>query len=153
MSATGAPGGPVDPTELRISDADRNSALSALGEHLSVGRVDLAEYESRSAQITGARTVRDLTGLFTDLPGPHPQISSQLVPVAPRAAMASQPAPTPGSISKGQRILAAVTAASSLLAVIAFFLLNGVWDKAWMVFLLIPLVSVISKVTLDNDRR
>ena len=63
-----------DPSNLRIGDAERNSAMDALGEHLSSGRIDLDEFGTRSAQVTQARTVADLRALFIDLPAPHPTL-------------------------------------------------------------------------------
>ncbi|MEU0470668.1 DUF1707 domain-containing protein [Amycolatopsis sp. NPDC006131] len=62
----------VPSPDLRIGDNDRESALKALGEHLSAGRLDLDEYGDRSAKVTAARTRRDLAELFADLPEPHP---------------------------------------------------------------------------------
>ena len=66
-------GGP-DPVPMRVGDTERNSALEALGEHLSAGRLDIEEYGERSAKVTVARTTADLTALFTDLPAPHPTL-------------------------------------------------------------------------------
>lgn len=57
---------------MRIGDADRETALKALGEHLSAGRITVDEYGERSAQVTAAKTRRELADLFTDLPAPHP---------------------------------------------------------------------------------
>ena len=67
-----APFSGSDPSNIRIGDAERNSAMDALGEHLSSGRIDLDEFGTRSAQVTQARTVADLRALFVDLPAPHP---------------------------------------------------------------------------------
>ena len=67
-----APSPGSDPSNLRIGDAERNSAMDALGEHLSSGRIDLDEFGTRSAMVSQARTVADLRAQFTDLPAPHP---------------------------------------------------------------------------------
>lgn len=67
--------------DIRISNAERDEAISTLGEHLSTGRLELGEYEERCGQAVAARTVGDLEALFTDLPAPHPDLSSATPPV------------------------------------------------------------------------
>lgn len=56
--------------QLRIGDAERERAQSALGEHYAAGRLDHEEYVERLDRIWEARTGADLAPLFTDLPGP-----------------------------------------------------------------------------------
>jgi hypothetical protein len=56
------------PGDLRVSDADRDRALAELSEHYQSGRLTLEEFDERSGQALQARTARELTGLFTDLP-------------------------------------------------------------------------------------
>jgi len=63
-------------SELRIGDAEREAAASALGEHFASGRVTREEYDERSDRVWAARTNSDLTPLLVDLPslgGPPPQ--------------------------------------------------------------------------------
>jgi hypothetical protein len=60
---------------LRIGDAEREQALTALGEHFTAGRLDVQEYSDRSAQVTEAKTRADVLALFQDLPQPHPAFS------------------------------------------------------------------------------
>lgn len=62
--------------DIRTSNAERDEAVSALGVHLSTGRLELDEYEERCTRATVARTRGDLEELFTDLPAPHPDLSS-----------------------------------------------------------------------------
>lgn len=68
---------------LRVSDAEREEALSALGEHLSAGRLDINEFGDRSSQVTTARTRNDLSTLFADLPAPKPAFGTSAVQPAP----------------------------------------------------------------------
>lgn len=63
---------PIPPELLRIGDAERQQAATALGEHFAVGRLDQGEFDTRVQAAYAARTIRDLRGLFTDLPGPAP---------------------------------------------------------------------------------
>ena len=57
---------------LRASDADRERVVTALGRHLSDGRLTLVEFEDRVGQAYAARTFGDLAPLTADLPGPGP---------------------------------------------------------------------------------
>ncbi len=56
--------------DIRVSDADRDQAIAELGEHFQAGRLTQEEFDERSGRALQARTGRDLTGLFTDLPRP-----------------------------------------------------------------------------------
>jgi uncharacterized protein DUF1707 len=56
--------------DIRLSDAERDQAVAELGEHFQAGRLTPEEFDERSGRALQARTGRDLTGLFTDLPRP-----------------------------------------------------------------------------------
>jgi hypothetical protein len=56
------------PGDLRVSDADRDRAVAQLSEHFQAGRLTLEEFDERSGQALRAKTARELTDLFTDLP-------------------------------------------------------------------------------------
>jgi hypothetical protein len=56
------------PGDLRVSDADRDRALSELSEAFQVGRLTADEFDQRSGQALRARTGRELTALLADLP-------------------------------------------------------------------------------------
>lgn len=66
----------VPSPRLRISDQDRESALAALGEHMSAGRIDIDEFGERAARVTAAKTRGELSEVFGDLPEPHPRYDS-----------------------------------------------------------------------------
>src|ERR1700743_1332694 len=53
---------------IRVSDADRDRAVTELSEHFQTGRLTQDEFEERSGQALQARTGSDLRTLFTDLP-------------------------------------------------------------------------------------
>jgi len=57
---------------LRISDADRTTALDLLSEHYAVGRLDKDEFDERSDAIWSAKTQGDLAPVFADLPWRSP---------------------------------------------------------------------------------
>ncbi|MET8851366.1 DUF1707 domain-containing protein [Amycolatopsis sp. NPDC004625] len=100
----------VPSPQLRISDQNRETALSALGEHMTAGRIDIDEYGERSARITAAKTRGELGEIFADLPAPHPRYED-----VPKAAVttpepAAEPAPRPAAPvgwSSSQRFVAA----------------------------------------------
>jgi len=54
--------------DLRVSDADRDRAVSELSEHFQTGRLTQEEFEDRSGRALKARTDKELSELFTDLP-------------------------------------------------------------------------------------
>lgn len=68
--------------ELRIGDAERESALSALSEHYVAGRLTKEEYDERCESAWRARTGADLTPLFADLPALPGKQGTRPVPVA-----------------------------------------------------------------------
>ncbi len=126
---------------MRVGDVERNSALEALGEHLTSGRLDLDEYGERSAQVTQAKTVADLKQLFDDLPPPHPKFPAVLPALPPPAATASRyPSPTPARNDErtpAQRAAQVAIAISGIVSVLLFFTL-----KIWVVFLIPALIAV-----------
>jgi hypothetical protein len=60
------------PGEFRVSDADRDRALSELGEALRAGRITADEFDQRAGETLRARTGKELTALLADLPWPRP---------------------------------------------------------------------------------
>src|SRR5258708_8053377 len=62
---------PMDETTrigLRASDADRDAAITELGEHFQAGRLDPAELDDRTGRALRARVASDLDELFAHLP-------------------------------------------------------------------------------------
>ena len=55
---------------LRAADADRAAVATQLGEHMSAGRLTVAEYDERLARAYTARTYGELEELTADLPRP-----------------------------------------------------------------------------------
>jgi len=63
---------PLPADLLRVGDAERQQAVTALGEHFAAGRLDQDEYDTRIQTAYAAKTRVDLQGLFGDLPEPVP---------------------------------------------------------------------------------
>ena len=60
--------------DLRVSDAERDRAVSELSEAFQVGRITAEEFDRRSTQALSARTGRELTATVADLPlDPRPR--------------------------------------------------------------------------------
>ena len=53
---------------IRVSDAERDRAVTELSEHYQSGRLTLEEFDDRSNSALRAKTGSDLSALFTDLP-------------------------------------------------------------------------------------
>jgi hypothetical protein len=80
----GTDGSGFRPGELRVSDGDRDRALSELSDAYQVGRITPDEFDQRSTQALSARTGEELAALLADLPlAPGPV---RAVTAAPRRA-------------------------------------------------------------------
>ena len=148
MSTAGFSG--ADPAKIRIGDVERNSAMDALGEHLSSGRIDLDEFGTRSAQVSQARTVGDLRELFVDLPAPHPTLPGPPPPAAdrlPAARASAQPVRPEDPRTPAQRMASFALAASGIVAAVLFFALH----LPWYIFLLPAVIGVLSSAAWGGD--
>jgi uncharacterized protein DUF1707 len=131
-------GGRSEPVELRIGDAERESAMQALSEHLSAGRIDIDEFGERSAKVTAARTRRELAALFTDLPEPHPTFGNEPVAVAKPVTTEGtvvEPAPAGNSMQRFAGALAGMTGViwvATIAAIVATHI-------GWLIFIPIAL--------------
>jgi len=74
--------------EIRIGDAEREQAVSALGEHYLAGRLTKDEYDERAASAWAAKTRAQLDPLFWDLPRVQQQVT--------------QPTPQPRAMPRGR---------------------------------------------------
>jgi hypothetical protein len=129
-------------SSLRISDADRESAMTALGEHMSTGRLTVDEYGERAAQVAAAKTRRELFAQFTDLPQPWPT----LVGSGTTTAMPTpQPAPTPPVRS---RLRTGATVAALIPVTWVAAVLVAIITGYWAVFLIPVLLTVFGAALL-----
>ncbi|ROS40200.1 DUF1707 SHOCT-like domain-containing protein [Amycolatopsis thermoflava] len=139
----------VPSPDLRIGDNDRESALKALGEHLSAGRLDLDEYGDRSAKVTAARTRRDLAELFADLPAPHPVFEQ------PRQAKAVEKKPDrPPQWTErptSQRVAAAAVP-FLWVAAVSLSIVTGVWWWIALPFVFTAAASAFWGKDWERDR-
>ena len=90
--------------EMRIGDQERDEAVELLQEHMSEGRLTADEFGERMSKALEARTLRDLTVLFTDLPGRRPgQQHEQVMPFGDPAWSTPAPPPTYGAEARPHR--------------------------------------------------
>jgi hypothetical protein len=101
--------------DIRVSNEERDEAVSTLGLHLSTGRLELAEYEERCGQALVARTRGELEALFTDLPAPHPDLSS----AAPPSQLIQKTGQLVSPPTRGKEIELVETPASKALEMVA----------------------------------
>lgn len=122
--------------DVRVSDAERFAALSALGEHLSTGRLDIAEYDERCGLATLARTRGQLEALFYDLPTPHPDLSAATRPArrpaAKQCVSRKEDLSTPASQAFG--LIGGMSVVFGVPAAIVLTIIAGAW---WM-FMVVP---------------
>ncbi len=85
--------------ELRIGDAERESAVSALSEHFATGRITREELDQRTDLAWAARTPAALRPLFADLPPPYPTAPVGGPPTAPVGT--AGPARAAGRVGRG----------------------------------------------------
>lgn len=86
---------PVDPSAMRISDADRHRVAEFLREAAGEGRIDLDELDSRLEATYAAKTYGDLVPITVDLPGHRGTTPA----VPPPAAPAAHPRGVPPSLA------------------------------------------------------
>jgi Domain of unknown function (DUF1707) len=107
--------------DLRVSDADRDRALSELTEAFQVGRLTADEFDQRSGQALGARTGQELTALLADLPPDR----------APATPTAPAPEEHASDLDRAHRILVMRTVFAASVAAIccaAVAVANGLSD-------------------------
>jgi Domain of unknown function (DUF1707) len=73
------PRGFFPPGELRVSDAERDLAVSELSRAFQVGRLTTEEFQQRSEQAFAARTGNELTALLADLPVERDPVATAVV--------------------------------------------------------------------------
>jgi hypothetical protein len=143
----------------RVGDADRQAAITALGEHWRAGRLDPAEHERRTTAAYSAIPRGDLDVLFADLPGGLPPTVGATASTGPSAVVATTSMPSattrPGVeqrplVPSGSWVAShrdAIMGVTPFVALILFFT-----TKWWVWFLLIPAMGAFL-YTGDQDRR
>jgi hypothetical protein len=112
---------------LRVSDAERDRAVSELSEHFQAGRLTSEEFDERSGLALRARTGNDLAQLLADLPRP--------------AAPEAPPAAGPGApVARASLLLYAAPAAIALAVLLSALLTRY---NGHLTISLVPIVIVL----------
>lgn len=112
----------TDPSQLRISDADRHQVAELLREAAGEGRLEPDELGERLEAAYGARVYADLVPLLADLPGEAPRPDGLLLPTAGIAG------PTPVSFVKGAAPTPYLPHWASSVAVMSGVERKGAWQ-------------------------
>jgi hypothetical protein len=110
--------------DLRIGDAERDGAATALGEHYAAGRLTKEEFDERAARIWSARFQADLEPIFADLPSPRAPVRAGSR-VSPSLSSPDRGWPRPHPLSRLIPLLA--------FALIAVVIISGM---PWLLFML-----------------
>lgn len=135
--------------EIRISNKERDEAVSTLGEHMSTGRLELAEYEERCGRAIAARTRGELEALFDDLPAPHPDLSSA-IPNSQLIQKAGQLVSPPTRNKDVELVETPASQALEVVAGLAFLfgipgaILLTIFAGQWWVFIPVGIVLVVA---------
>ncbi|HEY4458682.1 MAG TPA: DUF1707 domain-containing protein [Pseudonocardiaceae bacterium] len=132
-------------SSMRISDADRESAMTALGEHMSTGRLTVDEYGERAAQVAAAKTRQELFAQFTDLPEPWPKLVGS-------GTTTAMPTPQPAPVVRSRARTGATVAALIPVTWVAALLVTIITGYG-IVFLIPALLTVFGIVLLARGIR
>ncbi|MBF4552993.1 DUF1707 domain-containing protein [Corynebacterium suicordis] len=137
------PGHPNSP-HLRVSDPERQDAITVLGSHFAEGRLTLDEFELRSSQAANAVHRGDLDAIFRDLPALSP--GSHLMPMYSAAEIERVR-------RNGAKPKPAILGLTAIGAVGASIILSPIWASSAVLLLLIPAVALllyVAKVGPDS---
>lgn len=159
----------TDPDDLLLSDSERLHALTSLGDHYAAGRLDDPEFHSRSGDIAAARTLGQLRGSFSDLPGGMPLTSvdgmivesaaaggGELVRTSSSSPAVSDPDRELQDLRKRGRTVETLDGLVLGATLVAFLVLQFVvgWDYAWIVWPSLVLTLGVPRAILqfsDSD--
>jgi hypothetical protein len=125
---------------IRVGDLEREQVASALGQHLSAGRLAISEFESRLDAVYTARTRGELDAVLADLPATPPS--------HPRP----QP-PRPGVPAGGRWMPWAVTGAICLAVWLTTSLIQGHPLYFWPLWVIGPWGGVLLVHAATGCRR
>ncbi|WP_347349142.1 DUF1707 domain-containing protein [Nigerium sp.] len=146
----------MDPVPRRISDGDRDAAVEMLREHFELGRLDESEFSDRMQSALAARTMQDLTPLFSDLPDPRPDETGGSSPASYSRPPAGNRLPDRKDRSGGvqPRGTDYLAIAQGIVWPVAIFLMIFTRGGGWYWILAAIVVSVIiNQVRAGRDRR
>jgi hypothetical protein len=138
-------------SNIRISDTERDLAMTALGDHLATGRLELGEYEVRCTRVIEARMRADLEELFTDLPEPHPDLSAAVAPgkKLARTKGKNQPAAPATPLVKTMETIGGL----ALLLGVPGAILATIFAGMWWLFIPVVVVFMVTASIADSAKK
>lgn len=127
----------------RVSDAERDQAISALSEHYSLGRLDLDELNHRADLVFQAKTQADVVAVLADLPAT--QLPTPRTVQAGKAPPASVPTP-----SAARWRAWALTAVICLTVWLIASISQGAPDYFWPFWVIVPWGAALATRTLGR---
>jgi hypothetical protein len=131
------------PGDLRVSDADRDRAISELSEHFQAGRITADELEERSGLALSARTGKDLAVLFADLP------QSPVYRTPPATPTDAAPVPTRRGPAAGLAVVALAVMVVSVLA--AGHSGHPFWFGLWPLLVVLLILRLVRRGVLGHE--
>ena len=126
------------PAGMRVSDSDRDAAVSDLSEHFQAGRLTAGEFDERMGRALAARTWGELRDLLADLP------ATRLASQAPAArSFSTQPRPLSG---RSAPPLIAVLAGIGITTAV---LVNVTHGRLGFIWLLLPVLLIARRLSCD----
>jgi Domain of unknown function (DUF1707) len=138
--------------DLRVSDADRDRAISDLSEHFQSGRLTADEFDERSGQALQARTGKELAALFTDLP-PGRAAVTRLPPLGPApAARPGMAAPVLVGVLVSLAVFAVSRASLGLHPALAFAGRGPTFHPLVLILVVLFVVGCVARRRNRRDR-
>jgi len=129
--------------EIRVSSAERDDAVAALGVHRSSGRLTQAEYDDRCRRAAEALARAELEGLFDDLPAPHPDLSAAVSPRPPTVVNPEWPGGR--TANRASRVMDVIGVLSLLVGLPVAIVLTATLGM-WWTFLLVLGIGAVAMV-------
>ncbi len=129
--------------EIRVSSAERDDALAALGVHRASGRLSQDEFDLRCRRATQALSRAELEALFDDLPAPHPDLSGAVSPRPPTVVNPEWPGGR--SATRASRVMDVIGVLSLLVGLPVAIVLTATLGM-WWTFLIVLGVGVVAMV-------
>jgi hypothetical protein len=139
--------------QLRAADTDRDAVAHRLADHMSAGRLSLAEYEDRVGRAYAAKTYGELAELTHDLPSGRP--AARPAP-QPAAAGACGPWTGPWTASSWRRAAWSSWAGTALVVTTIWLLTSlssGAFLYFWPIWVIGPWGAVLLAQTLGGGPR
>jgi hypothetical protein len=129
--------------EIRVSSAERDDAVAALGAHRATGRLTQADYDDRYLRAVEAQSRADIEALFDDLPAPHPDLSGAVSPRPP--AVVNPEWPGGRASTRVSRVMDVIGVLSLLVGLPVAIVVTATMG-AWWSFLVVLGVGVVAMV-------